>query len=157
MYEPFLHDWSFLSEQQLIAYLIDKFINCALPPESDPLRQVAQEVQTHHHSKCCMKKSSSCKFGFPKFPSEVTLIAQQLDTEVENSIEQGRQVLQEAKSLFNGPKPQLTFEDFYEQLNVSREVYLSALSISSRGNIVILKRNLNELYINNYIPKWLMA
>ena len=155
--EAFLRDCSFLSEQQLITNLIDNFITCALPPEADPLRQVVQEVQTHHHTKSCTKKSSSCRFGFPKFPSEVTLIAQQPDSEDEKSIEQGRQVLQKAKSLLHGPNPPLTFEDFYEQLNVSREVYHSALSISSRGKIVILKRNLNELYINNYNSKWLTA
>ena len=44
--EAFLRDCSFLSEQQLIANLINNFITCALPPESDSLRQVVQEVQT---------------------------------------------------------------------------------------------------------------
>ena len=155
--DMFLQNSSLFSEAELITCLIDNFITCELPFEGDPLRQIVQEVQTHHHTKSCMKKSSSCRFGFPKFPSELTLIAQQPESENKKSVEQCRRILHKAKILLESTSPPTTFEEFYQKLDVSRDAYHSALSISTKGKIVILKRNLNELYINNYNRKWLLA
>ena len=152
-----LQNSSLFSEAESITCLIDKFITCELPLEGDPLRQIVQEVQTHHHTKSCMEKSSSCRFGFPKFPSELTSIAQQPKSEDKKSVEQCRRILHKAKILLESTSPPTTFEEFYQKLDVSRDAYHSALAISTKGKIVILKRNLNELYINNYNRKWLLA
>ena len=72
--QEFLQNSSPLTEPELTAELIDNFITCALPPQGDPLRSTVLEVQTHHHTKSCMKKWNSFRFGFPRFPSELTFV-----------------------------------------------------------------------------------
>ena len=43
--------------------------------------KIAQEVQTHRHTQTCLKKGgSSCRFGYPKFPSAKTIIAKPYDS-----------------------------------------------------------------------------
>ena len=43
--------------------------------------RIAEEVQTHRHTQTCLKKGgSSCRFGYPKFPSTKTIIAKPYDT-----------------------------------------------------------------------------
>ena len=35
---------------------------------------IAQEVNRHHHTKTCRKHDTSCRFGYPRFPSLFTII-----------------------------------------------------------------------------------
>ena len=155
--QEFMRKCGVLTEPELITELIDNFITCALPPDDDPLRSTVLEVQTHHHTKSCLKKSKSCRFGFPKSPSELTLIAQEPLSENVKSVAQNKQILMKAKALLNSSSPPTSFDELYRKLNVSREDYHSALCLSSKGKIVVLKRNFDELYINNYNTKWLTA
>ena len=75
----------------------------------------------------------------------------------DKTLAEKRQILLKAKHLLNSPTPPVTFIDFYKMLNVSRESYHSALRVSTKGKLVILKRSLDELYINNYNRNWLTA
>ena len=43
------------------------------------------------------------------------------------------------------------------KLDISKQEYYDALAMSERGKIVILKRKLNERYVNNYNPQWMVA
>ena len=57
---------------------IDEFITCSLHKGfiGEAVVLIAQEVQTHHHTKTCFKRGgSSCRFNYPKFPSTKTIIA----------------------------------------------------------------------------------
>ena len=35
---------------------------------------IAREVNRHHHTKTCRKHDTSCRFGYPRFPSPFTII-----------------------------------------------------------------------------------
>ena len=62
---------------------IDEFITCSLHKGSvgETVVKIAQEVQTHRHTQTCLKKGgSSCRFGYPKFPSAKTIIAKPYDS-----------------------------------------------------------------------------
>ena len=62
---------------------IDEFITCSLHKGSigEAVVRIAEEVQTHRHTQTCLKKGgSSCRFGYPKFPSTKTIIAKPYDT-----------------------------------------------------------------------------
>ena len=135
----------------------DNFITCSLPTEGDHLSETVKDVQTHHHTKTCTKKSSSCRFGFPKFSAERTLIARQPASKDGKLVAHSRQILLRAKKLLTSPNPPTNFYDFFKLLNVSSEEYHSALSVSSKGNVVIQKRKFDELFTNNYNRHWLEA
>ena len=155
--EMYLQISSLFSEAELITRLIDNFIACELPSEVDPSRQFFREIQTYHPRKSCIKKSSTCRFGFPKLPSKLTSKVQQPELTDKKSVEPCQLILHKAKVLLEKTTPPTSFWEFYQKLGVSRDAYHYALSISTRGKIVILERNLNELYINNYNQKWLLA
>ena len=62
---------------------IDEFITCSLHKGSigETVVRIAEEVQTHRHTQTCLKKGgSSCRFGYPKFPSTKTIIAKPYDS-----------------------------------------------------------------------------
>ena len=44
-----------------------------------------------------------------------------------------------------------------EDLKSSRELYYEALGVSKKGKIIILKRTVQEMWVNNYNPEWLLA
>ena len=78
-------------EKQVLPFLatnaltnfIDEFITCSLHKGSvgETVVKIAQEVQTHRHTQTCLKKGgSSCRFGYPKFPSAKTIIAKPYDS-----------------------------------------------------------------------------
>jgi hypothetical protein len=46
------------------------------------VRQRVMAVNTHHHTKTCVKKRPGCRFGIPRPPSEFTIIAQAMPEEV---------------------------------------------------------------------------
>ena len=43
------------------------------------------EVNVHHHTKTCRKHQTECRFDFPRYPSDYTLISQEMPTEVKKS------------------------------------------------------------------------
>ena len=61
----------------ILGKFIENFISCSL--ENEIVSDIVKEVQIHHHTKTCRKHGSKCRFKFPKFPSEETIIAQPLN------------------------------------------------------------------------------
>ena len=55
-----------------IAAFIDQFISC---DSDNDQKDLIRSVQKHSHSKSCRKYGTSCRFNFPKFPSDRTLIS----------------------------------------------------------------------------------
>lgn len=59
---------------------IDKYVSTTIPDESDlDLRTLVETLQTHHHTKTCLKKYNRCRFDFPKPPTAVTRIKTNAD------------------------------------------------------------------------------
>ena len=60
-------------EKRALEYYIDKFVTCSL---KDPqTRDIAMDVQIHHHTKTCQSRGPDCRFYFPQFPSLRTIIS----------------------------------------------------------------------------------
>ena len=66
-------------------------------------------------------------------------------------------ILSEAKQVLLSDSPPKDFPEFFQMLSVTPEDYYEALSVSHFGKVVVLKRNFQELYINNYNVAWLEA
>ena len=154
-----------LSEKNLLQKFIDAYISCSL---QNDIQDIVHEVQIHHHSKSCKKYDGKCRFHYPKFPSNTTIIAQPLrkedfKTEVEfNDCKSSRMTVLEKvrKILDNADKDDLDKMEIRDLLNlagVSEAEYYEALSTSSIGTTVIMKRRVQERFVNNYNPEWLKA
>ena len=85
---PHLHGVFWLEEEAVKKYkdengdykdniteLIDKWISVSLETKCDPLNELVKEVNVHHHTNSCKKGTNTCRFSFPRLPSDETLIA----------------------------------------------------------------------------------
>jgi len=154
---------------------IDNFISCSR--NDDGVRQIVEEVNCHNHTKSCQKNIKStnvCRFGFPKFPTPFTIISQPFPDTLEVGIKQSKErtacdILSKVKNILQSLPNKLIELDVYilqnqiaidtivKRAGVTVEEYYEALSISTRGTVIILKRRINEIYINNYNKEWILA
>ena len=44
-----------------------------------------------------------------------------------------------------------------KDLKTSRQLYYEALGVSKKGKLIVLKRTVQEMWVNNYNPEWLLA
>ncbi len=175
---PHIHGVAWIDRSYLVKYLtssdsieyndnvielIDNLVTCELP-ENDPiLRNIVNEVQRHNHTKSCMRNysdgSTRCRFGAPWFPSERTIIARPApESDIEDETSKASiKILQKAHDLLSDPNinEDMSFSDFLSTLEVSREAYYRALSMSKFGTVIVLKRSVKERYINNYNKEFL--
>jgi hypothetical protein len=143
----------------------DSFVTCSL--END-VAEIVSEVQHHSHTPSCKKYGNKCRFNFPKYPSDRTIICYKLNkeefqceqeysarkreikdilTHVQNYIEE-----MEEKDLGN-----YSLQDILTKCDITEDAYYNALKYHNNGTTVVLKRKVNEVYINNYNEEWIGA
>ena len=109
-----------------------------------------------------------CRFGFPKLVSERSLLAIPIEEkfpalteeEKKEKLKLYKEILLKVKTLLSNQKEldvSMSFNQFYETIGCSKEIYEEAISTTEKGNVLILKRGFKEIWINNYNPNWLMA
>ena len=151
-----------LENPEKAAELADQLLSCQLP-ECPKLRKIVEEVQVHHHTKSCMKYGEFCRYSYPKLPSPKTLIAQPLDKNMdpkqrEKLLDEAKETLSKARVILESPRcNSLSFEEFLTMLEVTEEKYLQLISISDKGNVLVLKRSIQERFVNNYNPEMLTS
>ena len=150
---PYLVDGS--SEfTEKVPDLIDKFVSCSLPDDEQD-RKIVQDLQSHKCTKTCTKKGPHCRFGFPKLPSNKTLIAHpkdKCDEDGQEELKSNLALLQKMKSYLENDENDRnrSLEDILKDLGLTSDEYHAALATSDRGKQVVLKRKPNECFINNY-------
>ena len=155
-------------DRKMVAKLIDEMISCEIPSEEEDkeLNEFVPLLQKHRHTDTCFKKSKiNCRFGFPKLPSEETLVAIPIDEKFpemskerkKKKLEKYTSILEKAKIILSDKNldPKMTFEKFYEQLETTKEKYMEAVSTTKQGKVIVLERRIAEVWINNYNPLWL--
>ena len=193
---------------------------------AEVVRQRVLAVNTHHHTKTCVKKRPGCRFGIPRPPSEFTIIAQAMPQEVKKVEEKTVESLEfimgkvnaELKRIeddlierqrgdvhasiegslstmlyklfadirISDDESQLVIKEdddeyilrtslvqeawsqnprhtlFPVNLQSPREVlrsavYHFALSVCKSGTKVVLKRDLKDIFVNNFNAHWMLA
>ncbi len=122
---------------------IEKYISCAIPKEDGPLKELVLLLQKHKHSSYC--KRNKCRFNFPHPPSSKTLIDP--DPSVVSSAQSAFSKVR--KVLLDG-HTDLSLDDLLVKAGVKQSEYDTALQTSSRGNVVVLKRQPSGCCVNNY-------
>ena len=82
------------AEDSAVTRLADLLISCQIPepglkPKADDpsdvqyqyakdkmLKETVSQVQSHHHTKSCLKYDGNCRYNFPRFPCKKTISAQ---------------------------------------------------------------------------------
>ncbi len=150
-------------DEERLCLLIDTLISCARPSHGF-LKNVIDEVQTHHHTKTCKKYGDNCRFGYPRLPSNETLISKSLPAEMDekkrkNKIQNLKSILEKVKKELERDDldEEMTLNDMLRKLDIPYTKYKEALQTSERGSTVVLKRTIKERYVNNYNPLFLAA
>ena len=126
---------------------IDKYITCSIPEEDGKMKDLVLLLQQHRHSSYC-KRNNVCRFAFPHPPSFNTLIAEPCEDPTLSSSSQD--VLTKVRKALVEGCNDLTVDELLVKANVDPDEYMSALAMSTKGSVVVLKRKPNECNINNY-------
>ena len=138
---------------------IDNIITCQKPTDNPELLSLVNR-QVHRHSHTCRNTKSECRFNYPQPPMRQTKILYPLDTEMPQSkVKVHKDTWKSIKKHLDDMKEgkDITFDELLLDLNVTEENYLFAVSSSLKAATVFLKRNPNELRINNYNAACLSA
>ena len=149
-------------EENLIK-LLESLVSVELPDDNDELLNIVGTVQRHDHTKSCLKYNGRCRYGFPKLPSEKTILAKPLEEpdlkKRKEKIEAAKSTLKKAMELLNNPDldENMTLDDFVEKLKVTKEQYMDHISITEKGRTIIMKRRVKERFVNNYNKEMITA
>ena len=146
--------------------IADNLISCQIPEDNPSLKEKVLKLQKHKHTQTCRKYGTVCRFNYPKFPSEKSLIARPRTFESKEEetkfMDKRKEVLGKALEILEDRDDykideETTFEDFLELIKCKEKDYYEYISTSERGLILVSKRSVKERYINNYNREWLEA
>lgn len=148
------------SDQKVVEF-INKVITCQKPTNDPELLKLVNR-QIHRHSHTCRKKSNTeCRFNYPQPPMKATAILYPIDEDEKapNKLKQLKETWKNIKKKLNDMKEgeEITFDQLLLNLNVSEETYLLAIRSSLNSPTIFLKRQPNELRVNNYNSSCLSA
>ena len=163
--------------QAIIEHIVTKLISCEIPqPQPGPderkleeLKKKVLELQTHKHTGTCTKRGTTCRFDFPRYPSDKILISEPAENKDEwknldeekrkEKLEHYKKILEKVKIALEDEEldDTQTVKNFLKNLDIKEEEYYKALETSQRGRVLVLKRTLKERNVNNYNKEWLTA
>ena len=114
------------SEENMIK-LVESLVSVELPDDNDDLLNIVGTVQRHNHTKSWLKNKGKCRYGFPKLPSEKTILAKPLEEpdlkKRKEKIEAAKSTLKKAMELLNNPDldENMTLDDFVEKIMMTKE------------------------------------
>ena len=111
--------------------------------------------QVHTHSVACRKHGTTCRFHYPKPPSDKTLLAKPNDDDTNVTLTQAQvqQTLSKVNKVLTNDEvdvSNLTLSKILNLAEVSKSHYYKALQYSKSGKSVVLKREPSCLNVNNY-------
>ena len=139
-------------------------------------------VNVHHHTSTCYKKGSTCRFGFPRPPAPYTIISQPVEglntaerrslfknhdeviskvmmvvdsKDYQDEILSKSDKKSEMKGLEHATGKEMRIKEACQKAKVDYEHYIKALSVNRMGYKIVLSRDVDELYVNNFNPEWM--
>ena len=113
----------------------------------------------HKHLKTCIRKvnhQKRCWFGSPWPPLDKTQILYPLDKDEIKNKEKYSKIYTDINKFIQlkyKSKETITFTQILTQLNITYEMYILALRTTINKKKIFLKRNISEIFINNYMKK----
>ncbi len=140
------------SSPEEIASFVDQYVSCTADVPEEHTKFL--KIQTHTHSKTCMKRSKGkqiCRFGFPKPPMAKTKVLEPLavcEQEDEDNYQRIKDVLCKKENKKGLDK---SMEEFLHDLALTEEEYIRAVRTSIKSSTVFLERKPSEIWINPYM------
>lgn len=141
-----------VDDDTLVTDFIDQIIRCQWPIDEPELQKLVKR-QFHRHS-------HTCRFNYPQPPMRATEILYPLGTDIpQHEIKQHKDTWKTIKKQLNDLKEGecITFEELLLKLKFTENSYQLAIRSALNSPTIFLKRQANELRINNYNPACLKA
>ena len=162
------------SDDKVVEF-IDRYVSCELPAkeEDEEMNEIISNVQMHtrRHSKSCKKKGTECRFNFPKPPSDRTFVIRHQpnddddskkkldDMEVSDSEQDGDdlkvavEVLKSVReAVLDEEHKHKSVNEMFKFLGITQENFEKANKLMSKKVSIILKRNPQDIWVNQYNP-----
>ncbi|XP_071131126.1 reticulocyte-binding protein homolog 2a-like [Mytilus edulis] len=143
---------------------IDKYITCEIPNEKKDkeLHEIVMAVHQHSkkHSKSCKKKGTVCRFNFPRPPSTRTFISEPSDPDkdLEDDEDLAKGILSDLWEVIKKHEGEnLDVSEIFKKIGLTQESFETYYRFITNRNTVVLKRQSNEIYTNQYNPHLLRA
>ena len=133
-------------EEDVLEY-IDRVASCS----SNVAMELEEflEYQKHKHSRTCRKGGKPvCRFGIPFPPMQETTVIRPFVGENRSVYEEYYDTIQDQ---LNKLETDVTFEEFLENIGLSKEDYMMAVQTSVKSEKVFLKRKPIESRVNPYM------
>ena len=146
------------SKEEDVKEFIDRYVSCSLSESDEELRNLVESLQVHRHSQSC-RRTTGCRFKYPKPPSPSTLISHQPEENCQQQIDFAVRILTAVKEVLQSKDlpSNVTLDEVLTTAHVTLDDYTTALSISKCGQSIILKRQPSEQNVNCYSPAVLRA
>ena len=152
------------------------------PSVGEKIVSQVKEVNTHHHTHTCYKKGNNCRFGFPRPPAPYTIISRpvgEMDAAdrkklfkkhndiiskvmlVVESDEDVKKIVtkfdkqSEVNSTEHAKGKEMRIREACKIAKVQYDDYIKALSVNRAGYQIVMSRDVDELYTNNYNVEWM--
>ena len=102
-------------ETTAIEAFVDQFMTCSL--RNPTTRKIAMSVQRHHHTFTCKKRSSKCRFNFPRLPCLYTQVAIPLRLRFEEDEEAKRKELLKTRIVIHKVREILEDDERMDEVN----------------------------------------
>ena len=151
-----------VDDTKSVTQYIDQIISCRRTWDDEELDNLV-DLQLHKHTRTCKKqfrKTTVCRFGFPKYPMMNTEILQPLVCQDDQEHKTHAQNFTRVKAFLAAVKPsdeQLTMTEFLSAIQLDYDSYILAIRSSLKTATILLKRAPNELRVNNYNVQCLRA
>ncbi|XP_063436532.1 uncharacterized protein LOC134717961 [Mytilus trossulus] len=143
---------------------IDKYITCEIPDEQKDkeLHDIVMAVHQHSkkHSKSCKKKGTVCRFNFPRPPSTRTFISEPSDPDQDSEDDEklAKEILSDLWEVIKKHEDEnLDVSEIFKKIGLTQESFETYYRFITNRNTVVLKRQPNEIYTNQYKPHLLRA
>ena len=159
--------------------LVDTFSTVCIDPNEvgAETARIARLVNTHSHTYTCTKKErENCRFHFPRFPSERTIIRRpwRLNKDTEERRKELKLILKGVQEVLQNEEVMKALteackeeQDYDRRLSQGIDLLLNAAKVSHNdyyealsygaGYGVIHKRGVEEIFVNPYNIEWLRA
>ena len=136
-----------------VTQFIDRYQHGFLPTDDTSLRELVEQRQTHVHNQSCLIHGS-CRFHIPKPVAPRTVIAREPKEDKTESLRAAKEVLKQVHDVTSQlPKDStMSTEEILAHASVSQETYIDALRVNKTGVSIVLQRQHQDCYVNNYNP-----
>uniref|UniRef100_A0A9J7WX60 ATP-dependent DNA helicase n=1 Tax=Cyprinus carpio carpio TaxID=630221 RepID=A0A9J7WX60_CYPCA len=151
-------------DDEVVAF-VDHYVTCEMPPEDETeMHEIVSTVQQHskRHAKTCRKKGTTCRFNFPRPPSQNTFISRSRQTDKNEKTTDDGQCESKDKRVNNSKeiskelaesimkKVRECLLNNVASIGINQEIFECAYNKMTKKTNVVLKRKPSDVWVNQY-------